>query len=95
MNRKYSPPGAEGQDASQATSEHCVPDTPVKPEQLQHALRSPLQGALLFLDLMREDAQHGTVALEDIDSVIDALTTVVRILDEHRDKETGNSTLKP
>lgn len=65
----------------------CQAESPRPPESLQHALRSPLQGAMLFLDLMREDAQHGAVTLEDIDSVIDSLRHVTRLLDAHRDTQ--------
>lgn len=62
-------------------------DSPVKPKSLQHALRSHLQGAMLYLDLMKEDAQSGKVSPDDIDSVIESLHRVVGILDEHRSKE--------
>ena len=60
---------------------------PPRPQSLQHALRSPLQGAILFLDLVREDVQAGEVSIEDVDSVISSLNHIVRLLDENRDRQ--------
>ena len=62
-------------------------DEPPRNESLQHALRSPLQGAILFLDLMREDVQSGKVSLEDVDSVITSLNHIVHLLDDNRDRQ--------
>lgn len=62
-------------------------DLQVKPKSLQHALRSHLQGAMLYLDLIKEDAQSGKLSLDDIDSAIESLHRVVGILDEQRSEE--------
>ena len=60
---------------------------PTGRESLQHAVRSPLQGAMLTLELIREDLLDDNVTLDDVDAVIKSLKTVSHLLGSNRDTE--------
>ena len=65
-------------------SSHLNEAAPKGVETLQHALRSPLQGAMLTLDLMKEDLPDSAVSLDEIEAVIESLKTVQTLIDTKR-----------